>query len=158
MRIVIIGRSGSGKSTLSKKIAEITHYPLLHLDSIWHTTDYSNHAKDWFSEYQKEFMQQDNWIIDGNYGGTFSNRLPQADVIIWLKINKYKAVYRVIKRSLDYHMDQNNRSEMPQQFSEHFDHDYWDFLKFVYSYDDKNTAKLINKYKSTNSKLVILKK
>jgi len=158
VRIIIIGNSGSGKSTLSKKIAQITNYPLLHLDSIWHTTDYSAHAKIWFAEYQKEFMKQADWIIDGNYGGTFPIRLPQADVIIWLKISKAKTIYRVIKRSLAYRLDHNNRAEMPEQFSEHFDHDYWEFLKFIYSYDENKTAKMIDQYKSHNCKVIIIRK
>ena len=41
MKIIVIGQSGSGKSTLARKIKEITGFPLLPLDLLWHTTDYS---------------------------------------------------------------------------------------------------------------------
>ncbi|MFT8694177.1 hypothetical protein [Liquorilactobacillus satsumensis] len=58
MHIIIIGNCGSGKSTLAKKINQKMNYPLLHLDSLWHSTDYSAAAKGWFSEQQRRFMQQ----------------------------------------------------------------------------------------------------
>lgn len=45
MKIIVIGQSGSGKSTLARKIKEITDFPLLPLDLLWHTTDYSIQAK-----------------------------------------------------------------------------------------------------------------
>lgn len=52
MKIIVIGQSGSGKSTLARKIKEITDFPLLPLDLLWHTTDYSIQAKKWFLQEQ----------------------------------------------------------------------------------------------------------
>ncbi len=49
MKIIVIGQSGSGKSTLARKIKEITDFPLLPLDLLWHTTDYSIQAKSGFA-------------------------------------------------------------------------------------------------------------
>lgn len=45
MKILLIGIPGAGKSTFSKKLADTTHLPLLHLDKLWHTTDYSEAAE-----------------------------------------------------------------------------------------------------------------
>ncbi|MCC7667715.1 topology modulation protein [Liquorilactobacillus satsumensis] len=157
MHIIIIGNCGSGKSTLAKKINQKMNYPLLHLDSLWHSTDYSAAAKGWFSEQQRRFMQQKNWIIEGNYYDTLPLRLAEADFIIWLKVGRLTALWRVIKRSLKFHYDKKSRTEMPSQFSEHFNREYWDFLRFVYSYDEHQTEQLVQEKRQKHSVVLIVK-
>ncbi len=156
MHIIVVGNSGTGKSILSEKIARITDYPLMHLDSVWHTTDYSDDAKLWFKQQQLLFMKQDNWIIDGNYSGTMDLRIPQADVIIWLKLNRYRSLVRVVKRSLMWRIDKGTRVGMADQFSEHLDRDYFDFLKVVLSYDEGRIHGLIEQYKKPDSQVIII--
>ena len=64
MKIIVIGQSGSGKSTLARKIKEITGFPLLPLDLLWHTTDYSIQSKQWFLQEQQSFMVSNpSWIV-----------------------------------------------------------------------------------------------
>jgi len=156
MHIIVVGNSGTGKSTLSKKIARITDYPLLHLDSLWHTADYSDHAKVWFDRQQELFMNQKNWIIDGNYSRNMDLRVPQADMIIWLKTSKLKSLFRVLKRSLLWRIDKSSRMEMPEQFSEHLDSDYFEFLKMIFSYDEDKLLGLIEKYKKNTATVIII--
>ena len=156
MHIIVVGNSGTGKSTLSKKIARITDYPLLHLDSLWHTTDYSSNAKVWFDRQQKLFMNQKNWIIDGNYSRNMNLRVPQVDIIIWLKVSKLKSLFRVLKRSLLWRIDKGSRMEMPEQFSEHLDSDYFEFLKMILSYDNDRLLGLIEKYKKDDAQVIII--
>lgn len=158
MKIVIIGNCGSGKSTLAKQLRTQLNYPLLQLDNLWHQTNYSAEAKKWFIQEQTSFMHQGSWIIDGNYRSTMSLRLQQADVIIWLKVNKVRAILRIIKRSLLFRINKKTRPEMPNQFREHFDREYLDFLKFVFSYDEKKVLELIKANKKKQSTLVIIKK
>ena len=101
MKIIVIGQSGSGKSTLARKIKEITDFPLLPLDLLWHTTDYSIQAKKWFLQEQQSFMVSNpSWIVEGNYTSTLEERIKEADKIIWLKVPRYLAIYRVVWRSL----------------------------------------------------------
>ncbi|MFT8670124.1 MAG: hypothetical protein ABF778_10325 [Liquorilactobacillus hordei] len=103
-------------------------------------------------------MQQDNWIIDGNYRSTMSLRLQQADVIIWLKISKFRAIWRIIKRSILFRINKKTRPEMPEQFKEHFDREYLEFLKFVFSYDGKQISEVIKVNRTDQSNLVIVRK
>lgn len=101
MKILLIGIPGAGKSTFSKKLADTTHLPLLHLDKLWHTTDYSEAAKCQFRVQQQDFMAtHESWIIDGNYNSSWDIRLAEADIILWLKIHRTRCIYRVISRSL----------------------------------------------------------
>lgn len=143
MKILLIGSSGAGKSTLARKLSELTAYPLLHLDKIWHTTDYSDQALLYFQQVQDDFMAaHDDWIIDGNYSGTMSHRIQQADVIIWLKISPSRAIFRVVSRSLKTRLSGHNRSDMASNFKEKFDHEYWDFMKFIWHFPKNNEPRI----------------
>ena len=83
MKIIVIGQSGSGKSTLARKIKEITGFPLLPLDLLWHTTDYSIQAKKWFLQEQQSFMVSNpSWIVEGTYTSPLEERIKEAYQII----------------------------------------------------------------------------
>ena len=47
-------------------------------------------------------MKEDEWIIDGNYGGTMDIRMKAADTIIFLDIHRTICVYRAFKRIVQY--------------------------------------------------------
>lgn len=135
MKILLIGMSGAGKSTFSRDLVAQTDLPILHLDQVWHRTDYSEEAVTWFRQEQENFIaSHKNWIIDGNYRGSFDVRFPEADLIIWLKIGRIKAIFRVLKRSFAYHFQKKSRPDMASNFTEKFDREYWEFLKFVWNF------------------------
>ncbi|MFT8823836.1 topology modulation protein [Liquorilactobacillus satsumensis] len=158
MKIIIIGNMGSGKSTLAKKVQGVTWLPLLQLDSLWHSTDYSAKAKQWFIDQQRLFMKQNNeWIIEGNYEGSLKQRITNANLIVWLKVAKTTAVFRVIRRSIRFRKNRQYRSEMPNSFSEHFDREYLEFLKSIWSYNDDSFCNLIQKYKSNSCEVIVIK-
>lgn len=157
MKIIIIGNMGSGKSTLAKKVRDVTKIPLLQLDSLWHSTDYSPKAKEWFINQQRLFMKQNGWIIEGNYGGSLKQRISNANLIVWLRVPRTTAVFRVIRRSIRFRKNRQYRSEMPDSFSEHFDKNYLEFLKFVWLYDNNSVWNLIQRYKSNSCKVIVIK-
>ena len=51
---------------------------------------------------QNELVKEDEWIIDGNYGGTMDIRMNAADTIIFLDIHRTICVYRAFKRVIQY--------------------------------------------------------
>ena len=61
MKIMIIGSSGAGKSTLTRKLSDLTDFPVLHLDKIWHSTDYSESAREILREKVQEL-----WICESH--------------------------------------------------------------------------------------------
>lgn len=135
MRVMIIGNAGSGKSTLAQQMANALNWPLLQLDTLWHADDYSAAAKARFIAAQHQFMlHNSNWIIDGNYASTVAERQEQANLIIVCRVARLVAVARVLRRSWRFHRDAASRPEMPANFTEHLDRDYWDFIKYVWHY------------------------
>ncbi|WP_071130771.1 AAA family ATPase [Enterococcus timonensis] len=160
MKIILIGSSGAGKSTLTRKLAEILNYPVLHLDKIWHTTDYSSEAEIWFAEVVADFMKNnENYIIDGNYAGTLAIRAADCDLIIWLKVPRIVALKRVIWRSLKQKLSKKSRPDMAAEFEEKFDREYLEFLKFVWDFPKKSARKIENilqKIPNSAQKIIIV--
>ncbi|WEV60463.1 AAA family ATPase [Streptococcaceae bacterium ESL0729] len=138
MKLLLLGPPGSGKSTLARKLAESLNIPTLHLDKIWHETDYSKEAESILRSQQEAFMKEhDSWLIDGNYLGTLDLRLRDADLVVVLECPRYKRIFRIIKRSLKFKKSKATRPDMPEQFEEKFDGEYLEFLKIAFNYDKK---------------------
>ncbi|WP_461227348.1 P-loop NTPase family protein [Lacticaseibacillus suihuaensis] len=136
MRIMLIGNAGTGKSTFARRLTATTGWPLLSLDTVWHTMDYGHVAKLKFAQAQRAFMAANrDWIIDGNYGGTMPLRLEQADAIVLLTAPRVVSIARVIRRSLAFRRDPSTRPDMAPGFVEHLDRDYLDFLCYVWDYN-----------------------
>lgn len=97
-RIMIIGPCGAGKSTASTRVAELFGLPLFHMDKL-------NWKPGWVESGGEELRakvaavaEQDQWIIEGNYGGTLELRLPRADAVIYLDYPIALCLFRIIKR------------------------------------------------------------
>lgn len=135
MRVMIIGNAGSGKSTLAQQLQSTFGWSLLNLDGLWHADDYSAAAKQRLITAQHNFMiNKRSWIIDGNYASVMAERLAQADLIVVCQVSRLIAVLRVLRRSWRFHRNPASRPEMPADFVEHLDRDYWDFIKYVWNY------------------------
>lgn len=83
-RILVIGCSGAGKSTFARRLQELTGLPLIHLDLIWHRPDRTNISRDEFDARLAEILEEDEWIIDGDYGRTLEMRLQRCDTVFLL--------------------------------------------------------------------------
>jgi adenylate kinase family enzyme len=65
-------------------MAGVLELPLYHLDMIWHKPDKTTISKDEFDKKLDEILQQDSWIIDGNFQRTIEKRIAAATAIILL--------------------------------------------------------------------------
>jgi adenylate kinase family enzyme len=48
----------------------------------------------------KKLVQEEEWIMDGNYRSTLDIRIPAADTIIWLYFSRFVCLWRAIKRKI----------------------------------------------------------
>ena len=83
-RAIVIGCPGAGKSNFARTLRERTGLPLYYLDQIWHKADGSNVSSAEFDAHLARILQQERWIIDGNYLRTLELRLSQCDTVFLL--------------------------------------------------------------------------
>lgn len=100
MKIHIIGGSGSGKTTLAYKIAKENNIPMLDLDDIfWKNNTYGLKEDEAIRDKAlKDFMQNDNYVIEGIYYKWLDEALENADKIYLMNVNIHIRNYRIIKR------------------------------------------------------------
>ncbi|MEX5962408.1 hypothetical protein [Mammaliicoccus sciuri] len=153
-KIVILGSSGSGKSYLSKKLSKELNIEVYHLDNLMRKSDWSPFSYNEKYRIQELILENDSWIIEGNYTNILDKSFEEADTIIFLNINKFKCIFNVIKRTITYR--NKDRSDKPtksiDKFSLHLLKWTWDF--------DKNEKPLILKKVQRFSKMkqiIILK-
>ncbi|WP_250673562.1 DNA topology modulation protein (plasmid) [Paraclostridium ghonii] len=103
MKIAIIGYSGSGKSTLAKKLSKHYKIPVLFLDTVNFSPNWDERDRNEGRLIVSDFMENESWVIDGNYSGFFQQeRLNQADKIIFLNFPRRICAYRAVKRYFKY--------------------------------------------------------
>lgn len=99
-RVLLLGAGSSGKSTLAKRLARKTGLPLIHLDGIYWRSGWNETPKqEWVSTIER-LIQQPEWIMDGNYGGTLDLRLTASDTVIIMDTSPWSCIGRLVKRRL----------------------------------------------------------
>ena len=113
MKVAIMGYVGSGKSVLARNLSKKYNIPKLELDDIafdfnWKPVDKTKILPD-----IRAFMEQDSWIIDGNYDDLLQEqRLEMADRIIFVMLPRVQCLLRALRRTRErkaagYHNDIN---------------------------------------------------
>lgn len=100
-KVAVFGKPGGGKSTLSKKLSVETGIKLCALDLIEFKKDGERISKDEYSKKHAEWIDTDNWIIDGlGTVESFWLRIDAADILIYVDLPYYIHYWWVTKRLL----------------------------------------------------------
>ena len=91
-RISIVGSGGAGKSTFAHQLADILHLPVIHLDALYWQPGWVATPQDEWRDKQQQLVQQECWIIDGNYTSTLDVRFAVADTIIFLDFPRFRCL------------------------------------------------------------------
>lgn len=97
-RVMIFGVPGAGKSTFAEKLSTATGVPVLHLDTIYFDADWAKRNTEDFLKDQRDWIEKETWIIEGNSIKTLSLRYQQADLCLYFKVNRWLCLWRVFKR------------------------------------------------------------
>lgn len=150
-KIMIIGSGGAGKSTLSKELGGRLNIKVYHLDALLWEPNWNQVPRDLQRTIQQKIVQEEEWIIDGNYGGTMDIRLRAADTIIFMDIHRIICVYRAIKRAFQYR--NKTRPDMVKGNNEKID---FNFYRWIWNYPkDKRPEILKSLEKLENDKNII---
>ena len=151
-KVLVIGCGGSGKSTLARGIHEKTGLELISLDKeYWHAGWVETPPDKWKVKV-KELITGENWVMDGNYGGTMDIRIKAADTIIFLDRPTNVLLWRTIKRSLTGLG--KVRQDMPDGCPERLQ---WSFIQYVKNYNKTRRPAILKKLqKIENEKSVVI--
>ena len=83
-KVIVIGCPGGGKSTFSRALQTVTGLPLHHLDQLYWNADRTAVSEDILEERIGNVLQQDAWILDGDYHRTLEMRLRACDTVFFL--------------------------------------------------------------------------
>ena len=136
-KILVIGSSGSGKSYFSKRLGEQLRIDVIHLDRQYWKPNWTKPSKEEWKAKVAEMLKRDEWIIDGNFGGTMEMRVAAADTIIFIDLSRVLCLWRVIKRRIAYR--KTTRPDMAEKCDEKVD---LDFLKWVWRYPRSSKPKI----------------
>lgn len=118
-RVLIIGPCGAGKSTLAVELGNRLKLPVYHMDQLNWKPGWVESSKDEIREKLAEIVAADRWLIDGNYGGTLTERLERADTVVYLDFPIRLCVARLFRRIWIYRG--RSRPDMTDGCPERFD-------------------------------------
>jgi len=101
-RIMVCGPSNAGKSTLAVAIGNKLAMPAMHVDLFRHLpdTDWVQRTDEDFAALHDAAIQQERWVMDGNYSTLMPQRLARATGIILLGDNRWANLARYLRRTL----------------------------------------------------------
>ena len=139
-RIMIIGCGGTGKSTLSKRLYLLANIPVYHLDQYFWLPNWTEIDRTKWEQVNRKIIQNEFWIMDGNYGSTMEMRLEAADTVIFLNRPWYVSLSRVIMRTLKSYG--KTRADMTENCPERFS---GQFLHYIMMYNKTRRPSILKK-------------
>jgi adenylate kinase family enzyme len=83
-RVAVLGSGGSGKTWLAERIGERLDLPVHELDLLSFAANRSPIPASEFERRQRELVEGERWVIDGNHLPTAPIRLRAADTVVYL--------------------------------------------------------------------------
>jgi adenylate kinase family enzyme len=126
---MVIGSGGAGKSMFSLELARRTGLPVIHLDREYWGPSWQPTPEDRWEARIRELVQRDQWIMDGNFGGTISIRIAAADTVVFLDLPRWVCLWSVIRRWATFRS--GARPDMTPGNADKLD---LKFLRWIWSY------------------------
>lgn len=155
-RILVIGSPGAGKSYFSRHIHKITGLPLIHLDDHYWLENWTRPSETQWQDSLTELLNQEEWIIDGNYAKSFEHRLQFCDLVILVNTPTLKCLFRVAMRGLNRLL--GKKATMPEQvkngkFKSQFGISFH-FLKLILLYQFQTKRQMVKQIQLANKEFL----
>lgn len=121
-RIAVVGTTGSGKTTMARRIAGRLAIKHVELDALHWGPDWTPAPIERFRELTAQALDEDAWVVDGNYGKVRDIVWGGADTVVWLDypllVVLGRLVWRTLRRIITREeLWQGNRERFPAQFA-----------------------------------------
>jgi adenylate kinase family enzyme len=133
--------AGVGKSTFARELGGKLDIPVYHLDRFYWKPGWIIASSEEFITRQQNIATLDQWIMEGNYSGTYDIRSTRADTIIYLELPLRVCLYRVFKRWV-LNIGKT-RPDMGEDCKEKLD---YPFLKFICTTYKKRKEKMAYRF------------
>ena len=100
-RIVVIGPPGAGKSIFADRLGRLLRIDVFHLDAIFWESGAPPVPAEWAVR-ERELIEREQWILDGNYSQTLRPRLTAADTAVFLDFPTALCLARYVRRRLTH--------------------------------------------------------
>ena len=137
-RVLVIGIPGAGKSTFSRRLAERTGLPLIHLDREFWQPGWRVTPREQWRTKVAALVAREAWVMDGNYGASLDLRLPRADAVAWFDYPRRVAMRRVTWRVATTYG--RVREDLAPGCPEKVD---WEFLRYVWNFPGKERSQVV---------------
>lgn len=138
-KIMIIGGNGSGKTTFARQLSKQLDIPLIFIDKIYWTDNWTRADEDTANAVLKSEMQKDKWIIDGNHTSSIPERLKECDTVFYFDFSALDclmgSIVRVIRNYGIQRDDVGGKNNI-----EKFDKSKLAFFKSVLKFNKLNRA------------------
>jgi adenylate kinase family enzyme len=153
-RVLVLGNSGSGKSSFAEKLADKLDIQCIHLDTHYWRPNWIPTPQEEWPSIVRRLIDQDEWVMDGNYSTTLEERIQRADTAIYLRVRRPIALWRVMKRRIVHHG--KVRAELAEGCFEKID---LDFLKWIWDHPNRakrGTFPILEKYSDSEKTILYL--
>jgi adenylate kinase family enzyme len=97
-RILVVGSGGAGKSTFARSLGGALDLPVIHLDRHFWKPGWQATPRGEWGVLVADLASRDEWIMDGNYGGSLALRLQRCDAVVFFDLPRLVCLWSVIKR------------------------------------------------------------
>lgn len=149
-RISIIGGSGTGKTILADNLGKVLNLPVYHIDGI-------NYFKDWEQRNKAERdmiildkISKSEWIMDGTYTSTLTQRFESSNIIIFLDYSSLAQLKGVLGRYT------KNRGKEKQEIPGCKEEISFKFLLWVLQWRKNKRQKILEEIDKVDTKKVLV--
>lgn len=97
-RVIVAGTSGSGKTHLAARIGVALQIPHIEMDALHHGFGWNKRPT--FEADVEQFARSPQWVTEWQYSSVRSLLAKQADLLVWLDLNRTRVMWQVTRRTL----------------------------------------------------------